>query len=147
MGGTEAIIGQAVLGGLSVLRKSQAARAQNQQLAAQQAIQEQRIAATRDIEDRRRKEQLRRNTAAQRARFGALGLSANGGSAAAVLRGLSTRSDLEDRDRNRLSDIQSRGLGQDFAVRRRRNLLEVRNDFLNKSIGILDRNASKFFRS
>lgn len=145
MGGTEAILGQVVLGGLSALRKSRAARTQNQQLAAQQAIQEQQIAASRQIEDRRRKEQLRQDRAAQRARFGALGLSAGGGSAAAVLRGLSTRSALDAQDRDRLSDIRLRGIGQGFASRRRRNLLEVRNDFLDSSIGLLKRNASKFF--
>jgi hypothetical protein len=145
MGGTEAILGQVVLGGLSALRKSRAARTQNQQLAAQQAIQEQQIAASRQIEDRRRKEQLRQDRAAQRARFGALGLSAGGGSAAADLRGLSTRSALDAQDRNRLSDIRLRGIGQEFTSRRRRNLLEVRNNFLDRSIGLLKRNASKLF--
>ncbi len=145
MGGTELIIAQAVLGGLSAVQKSQAARSQNRQLSAQQAIQEQQIAATRQIEDRRRKEQLRRDKATQRARFGALGLSASGGSAAAVLRGLSTRSALENQDRSRLFDIRLQGLGQDFSARRRRNLLEVRNDFLNKSVGFLHQNAGKFF--
>jgi hypothetical protein len=145
MGGTEAIIGQVIFGGLSALQKSQTARAQNQQLFARQAAQERQIVATRAIEDRRRKDQLRRDRATQSARFGARGLSASGGSAAAVSRGLSTRSALDGQDRKQLSDIALRGLGQDFAARRSRNLLEVRNDFLNRSIGILGRNAGTFF--
>ena len=145
MGGTEAIIGQVVLSGLSSLQKSQAVRSQNKQLAAQQAFQEQQIATTREIEERRRKEQLRQNQAAQRARFGALGLSASGGSAAAVLRGLSTKSALRGQDQGRLSDIRLQGLRQDFTSRRRRNLLEVRNDFVNNSIGILSQNLNRIF--
>jgi len=145
MGGTEAILGQVVIGGLSALRKSRTARAQNKQLAAQRVNQEQQIAASRQIEDRRRKDQLRRDKAARRARFGALGVSANGGSAAAVLRGLSTRSLLENQDRNRLSDIRLRGMRQGFASRQRRNLLEVRNDFLDRTTKFLDRNASSLF--
>jgi len=144
MGGTELFIGQAVLG---VLQKSQATRAQNRQLSAQQAIQEQRIAATRQVEERRRKEQLRRNKAAQRARFGGLGLSSSGGSAAAVLRGLSTRSSLEGQDRDLLSGIELNGLRQDFDRRRRRNLLEVRKNAFNTGFSLLRQGISRLNRS
>lgn len=144
MGGSEIFIGQAIMAGLSAVQKSQAARAQNRQLFAQQALQQQQVAASRAIEERRRKEQLRQTKAAHRARFGGLGISANSGSAAAVLNGLSTRSSLEGRDQGRLSDLRLQSIGLDFANRRRRNLLEVRNDAINRGVGLLVQNFGRF---
>jgi len=145
MGGTEAVIA-AIAGGASVLQQAQAASAQNRALATQQAQQQRQIEATRQIEKRRRKEQLSRDRAAQRARFGALGLSADGGSAAAVLRGLSTRASQDIADRNRLTSLRLQGLQGDFSGRRRRNLLEVRNSAFDQSIGLFRRFGSGLFK-
>lgn len=142
MGSTEAIFA-----GISLIRGMQSARSQNRQLATQQALQERQIAATRQIEERRRKEQLRLNKAAHRARFGGLGISASGGSAAAVLQGLSTRSDLDRQDRDRLSSLRLQGLRQNFAFQRRRNLLAPRNAFFDRALGALERRGPQIFGS
>lgn len=124
MGGTEALITQAVIGGLTYMRKAREAKAKNQEIAAQQTLQERRMAADREIADRQQAEQLRKDRATRRALFGAAGTSSGGGSAAAVLNGLSKRSAQERFDRNRRTTLQLQGLRQGAASQRRKNLLE-----------------------
>ena len=124
MGGTEALIAQAVISGLTYMRKAQEAKAKNQEVAAQQTLQERKLAADREIANRQNAEQLRKDKATRRALFGAAGTSSSAGSAAAVLNGLSKRSAQDRFDRNRLATLQLQGLRQGVAVQRRKNLLE-----------------------
>ncbi len=78
-----------------------------------------------DIDARRRRERLRQVMAAQRARFGAQGVSASSGSAGAVLRGLSDRADREGQDANGLEAFRISGINERYDRQRRRNLLEA----------------------
>ena len=89
----------------------------------------QRIERTRQIEDQRRKAQLKRALATQRARFGASGVSSSGGSAASLLTGLQRAAEGETARAWELA-----GMDIDTINRRsRRDLLDAssqRNQFL-----------------
>ncbi|HEC91308.1 MAG TPA: hypothetical protein ENI55_06545 [Alphaproteobacteria bacterium] len=78
-----------------------------------------------EIDARSRRERLRQAMAAQRARFGAQGVSASSGSAGAVLRGLSERSNRAGQDANKLEAFRVGGINERYNMQRRRNLLEA----------------------
>lgn len=101
----------------------------------------QQIRRTQEIEEQRRRERLRQALATQRSRFGGQGISAQGGSAAALLEGLSKSIDSESRNAQSLAGFRIAAINNRLAESRRRNLLEasgVRNrlafDLLRKSI-------------
>jgi hypothetical protein len=144
MGGTEMLITQAVISGLTYMRKAQEARAQNKQLAAQQTLQERQLAAERDIADRQDAEKLRSDKATRRALFGAAGTSSGGGSAAAVLNGLSKRAAQERYERNRRATIQLQGLRQANASQRRKNLLEPADYLFGRAMYGLEQYGPKW---
>ncbi|WP_148560791.1 hypothetical protein [Magnetospira sp. QH-2] len=72
------------------------AAAAQQQAAANRELQQ--IYQKQAIEDRKRQEKLRKDQASARARFGASGLSAAGGSAAALVQGMEKEAAQESRD-------------------------------------------------
>lgn len=78
-----------------------------------------------DIDARRRRERLRQVTAAQRARFGAQGVSVSSGSAGAVIRGLTRRANREGQDANELEALRVGGINDRYDRRKRKNLLEA----------------------
>ncbi|MCW8861881.1 MAG: hypothetical protein OQK07_05605 [Rhodospirillales bacterium] len=100
--------------GISAIGGMQQSAAASRNARRQADAERQRALMAQDIEDRRRRERARQLIAAQRARFGASGTGA-GGSGAAVLAGLSTRTEGEIAEERgllglRLSDARSRNL-------------------------------------
>ncbi|MFT6582061.1 MAG: hypothetical protein ACJAU6_002502 [Alphaproteobacteria bacterium] len=128
MGGFETVIAGAVI---SAVMEAKSAKQQNKAVSQQQALDQQQLTLAQNIETRDRTEKLRVDQASQRARFGALGVSATDGSAGAVLRGLSKNASRDIGDVNRSSDLQSLSLSQNSANQRRRNLLELRRKQFN----------------
>ena len=84
-----------------------------------------RIKAARAIEDRKQKEALKSAQAKARARFGARGLSAAGGSAAALLRGLEQESATLAGDGRTGDNLKLGEIDADYRLKKRRNLLEL----------------------
>lgn len=97
-----------------------AVRAQNAHTNRLIAVEKRRRAAA----EREKKKQLKHAKAAQRARFGASGLSAAQGSARAVLRGLERSADDRMADARFESDLRLQGLES-----RRKNLLDTSGAF------------------
>ena len=118
----------AVLGvmqlGLDAAQRSQ--RIQTSYDAQDQRAQQQidRVARDQENEEQRRHEALRRSLAAQRTRFAAQGVS-QGGSANAVLQGLSSDVDEEDRRSRELARAKVDEINTNLRLAKRRNLLET----------------------
>jgi hypothetical protein len=97
----------------------------------------------RDAEvERERQAALRRTLAAQRARLGAAGVGGAGGSAEAVLRGLTEES---ERERAARQDASSRRIGEARATasgRRRSNLLDLTGQLTQAGLSALGRSRS-----
>lgn len=110
--------------GMSALKHHTAghARGTDQQDAANARIAQ--VRKTEAIEERRRRERLRQALATQRARFGAQGL-AGGGSADAVLGGLTADTDRDIGDSRALTAMRIDDINRSLAQSRRRNLLET----------------------
>ncbi len=125
------------LGGLEILQKRQQARAANRAAQVRAETEIARIRQQQTIRDRQKREQLRRATAIQRARFGAQGMSGGGGSAAAVLRGLGSRVDRSIADDEALIAPTIQGIRSDLAATRRQNLLKQRSYLQDKLWGEL----------
>jgi hypothetical protein len=129
MGGFESLAVMAALAAASAAataaqanrRASAEADAQNNAVAAQ--FQQQALAA--EIEERRRQEQLKRERAQRLARFGAQGVSSGGGSAAAVLGGLSAESARQGAESARQRSLAMSSSLLDLADRNRLTLLRA----------------------
>ncbi|MBL8668916.1 MAG: hypothetical protein JNM48_15780 [Rhodospirillales bacterium] len=83
------------------------------------------VQQTQAVQSRERAEQLRRALATQRARFGAQGLSAGSGSAAAALGGLAAESERQDQDASSLAALRASRIGDDLEWQQRRSLLDA----------------------
>ncbi len=105
------------LTGLGQLNQIRQERLQQQMANARNAAEAARIRQQFDINERRRREQLRRSVAAQRARLGAAGVGSASGSGAAIIGGLQREADQRTRE-----DIDA--LDQRFSAQRRLSLLE-----------------------
>ena len=136
MGGFESVLAGSVINSVF---DAKAARQQNKALAQRQALEQRQLALSRNVETKNRREKLRTDQASQRARFGALGISSAGGSSGAVLRGLSTDAARDVSELNQAFDLRSLGAAQDFAARRRQNLLDLRRKQFNTLKGIASR--------
>ncbi|MEC8665889.1 MAG: transporter [Pseudomonadota bacterium] len=100
---------------------------QNAQLKAQQqetALSREKLAAEAKNAEENRLSALRRAVARQRASFGATGLSANEGSAEAVLLGLFEETDQDRQQRERLDTLRNRALDNDLASTQSLNVLQ-----------------------
>ncbi len=114
------------IGSLSQQRAQQrAARARNQAEAA-------RIQREYEIRERNRRNALRKTVAAQRARFGALGIGSSGGSAAAIITGLQSKTDADSR-----FDRDTTGL-------RRTSLLEASRPAARNNFQLLRKTLTPF---
>lgn len=111
-----------VAGAAQASRRAEA-EAEAQTNAVAQQFRQQALAA--EIEERRRQEQLRRERAQRLARFGAQGLASGGGSAGAVLGGLSAESARQGAESMRQRSLAMSGSLLDLADRNRLNLLRA----------------------
>jgi hypothetical protein len=110
----------AVNAGMTGLREMNALRQEKSQAAyarARNDADRARVQREYEVAERKRREDLRRSLASQRARFGASGVSSASGSASALLNGLQKRTD--DASRDHLDAVQ-----QGIASNNRLNLLE-----------------------
>jgi hypothetical protein len=104
------IAANAGLTGLSQLGGIRQQRQQQQIAQAQSAAQARELQRRQAAEERKRRERLKANVATQRARFGASGLSSRGGSGAAVIAGLTQRTDQQSADAARDFEFQRTNL-------------------------------------
>jgi hypothetical protein len=93
----------------------------------------------REIDSRQRRDQLRRALATQRARFGAQGLAAGGGSVDAALSGLEAEAEREESDAQRLTDTRMSRLSEEAGWQRRRNLLDASASRYRSSMSLVQR--------
>jgi hypothetical protein len=133
-----------IAGAAQASRRAQA-ETQAQANATAQHLQQQALAA--QIEERRRREQLKRERAQRLARFGAQGLASSGGSADAVLAGLTDES-----ARRGAEAAQQRSLAQsasllDLADRNRLTLLRAAEARENAALGVANTTASAALRT
>ncbi|MBF0093255.1 MAG: hypothetical protein HQL33_01565 [Alphaproteobacteria bacterium] len=81
------------------------------------------LRATQEINQRQRQRDLAKAQAARRADFGAMGVSANGGSARAVLDGLTKAAGRDESDERRIADLRADEITAQQTARTRTNLL------------------------
>ena len=105
--------------------QQRAAQARNQNEAA-------RIQREYEVRERKRRETLRRTVATQRARFGGLGIGSAGGSAAAIIIGLQSKSDADSR------------FDKDTTSLRRSSLLEASRPAARNNFQLLQKTISPF---
>ncbi|PCI55951.1 MAG: hypothetical protein COB36_03920 [Alphaproteobacteria bacterium] len=97
---------------------------QEQQAAADAALNRQKIAIDAGNAEEERKKALRRAVSRQRANFGAQGISSGGGSSQAVLLGLFEESDAEKKKREQLDALRLTSIDQDLAQQKSLNVLQ-----------------------
>ncbi|NQV46547.1 MAG: hypothetical protein HQ504_02070 [Rhodospirillaceae bacterium] len=120
MGGFETV----AMAALQVASSHQQSKARQRAITANQQSQTQQIKQAQAIRERDQRDQLRRGLASRRARFGAQGLAANGGSAAALLNGLAEEAETSIRDRRGLDELRLGSIAGTSSQKRRANLLD-----------------------
>lgn len=117
---------------LSIIGSLQSSKLQNREI---EADRQRRLAEIREQSQkqyRQRQSELKRASAQQRARFGAQGRTATGGSAAAVLNGLLAESRRLAQEDKRFADLGIDGINGQAGFARKRNLLETRQQITEK---------------
>jgi hypothetical protein len=106
---------------------------------AEARAQERQIQQTREMAARQRRDQLRRALATQRARFGAQGIAAGGGSAEAAIGGLEAEAAREEADAQNLSELRIGRLNDQLDWQRRRNLLDASSSRYRTAFSLVQR--------
>lgn len=119
-------------------------KARNRAAQARADAQVKQLKTSQQIEERRRKEGLKRNLATQRARFGASGVGGVGGSSDALLRGLSDQTEREIKDRNRLNLLQTNSIYTNLANSKRLNLLESNRKIGSSLFGLAEQGVKTY---
>lgn len=135
MGGYETL----VMAGMNMIKARQQTKYQNAAIVAQQQRQTQRLEHAQSLRERQQREQLRRDQASRRARFGAAGVSSAGGSSQALLNGLAEEAEENIRNMRTSNQFQLDDLGRTATKRRRANLLEFKNQAINTGVGTFGR--------
>lgn len=104
------------------------ARAQTQQVQQQQ-----------EIQSRERRQHLRRALATQRARFGAQGIAAGGGSAEAALGGLEAEAARDQQDATSLGTMRIDRINDELDWQQRRNLLDASSSRYRSAFSMMQR--------
>lgn len=139
---TPTIVMTALQTGSQLIQARSQARAQNAAAASAAQFQRQQVQQSQAIRERERRERLRRALASQRAEFGARGIGAGaGGSADAVLKGLSKDTERAIRDDRGRLDLSLGAIDRQLELRRRRNLLELSDLRRRSAFGVLQRGA------
>ncbi len=120
---------------VNTLSSAQQAKAQQAAATARQRADIQQRQYQLQIEERRKRDRLKRQEAARRARFGAQGVASAGGSAAALLQGLRNETEREIAEMHNLQNMRLGELNRENQSRAKINLLEHRNDLLKKGLG------------
>lgn len=93
----------AVMSAAGMMQSSAQANAQAKQAAAQRDLQVRQLQARQQIEEKRKRNLLKQKRASQRAAFGAQGVMADGGSAQALMTGLTRQTEDEIADDQRMT--------------------------------------------
>ena len=129
---------------LSMQQAHGQAKAANAAAQAQADAEARQIQASQAIEERRRREQLLKTLAAQRARAGAAGVGGAGGSLEALLQGLSNENERGLDDMRRLNLLRTDDIYSNLAHSRRRNLLAARNSQLSSLLSLAERGYNRY---
>ena len=124
---------------MSVLQMGLESEQARNQTAAQEAnarAQTEQIRQNQIIEERKRRDRLRRALATQRARFGAQGIG-SGGSSQAVLAGLAAEAEQENADSRAQASSRISQINDQLAWSRRKNLLEASRPGNRMAFGLL----------
>ena len=120
--------------GLGIVQSHNQAAAQQAAVQAQQQAQQNIAYQKQAVEEKQRREQLARDQATARARFGAMGMS--GGSSQAVLDGLQSKASQEIADSRSVLDSQWNASNDAFQQQQKRNLLEQQQARQKQLIGL-----------
>ncbi|MBK8208788.1 MAG: hypothetical protein IPK78_01385 [Rhodospirillales bacterium] len=104
------------------------ARAQTQQIQQQQ-----------EVQSRERRDQLRRALATQRARFGAQGIAAGGGSAEAALGGLEAEAARDEQEASSVGTMRINRIDDQLDWQKRRNLLDASSPRYRSAFSLMQR--------
>ncbi len=118
--------------------------AAQQQAKAEAKAQASQIQEGEAIASRERSEQLRRALATQRARFGAQGLAAGGGSVDATLSGLQAEADREEADAQTVTNSRLDRLSQQLGWQQRRSLLDASASQYRSSLSLVQRSLRSY---
>ena len=113
------------------------AKSANKAASVQNEYENSRIRRSQEIEAKKQKEDLKRAQATRRANFGARGINAAGGSAAAVLSGMTKKMDDELAVDGRDAAYQISLNNNALKNRQKRNLLELSSPFERMAHGML----------
>ncbi|MBL6931199.1 MAG: hypothetical protein ISR46_06830 [Rhodospirillales bacterium] len=121
--------------GLKMIQSDQQAKVQQNAAMAQQRADVQQRQYQLQIQEREKRDRLKRAQATQRSRFGAQGLNPAGGSAAALLEGLRKETEKSIADQWGLNTMRNNQLAENAQSKTRINLLETRNNQINQGLG------------
>lgn len=118
--------------------------AAQEQAKAEAKSQAQQIQESQKIASQQRRDELRRALATQRARFGAQGLAAGGGSVDATLSGLQAEADREEADAQQLASSRIDQLSEQLGWQRRRSLLNASASRYRTSLSLMQRSLRSY---
>ncbi|NQU58992.1 MAG: hypothetical protein HQ513_17310 [Rhodospirillales bacterium] len=121
--------------GLKMVQSSQQAKIGQSAAMAQQRADIQQRQYQLQIQERDKRERLKRVQATQRARFGGQGLNSTGGSAAALLEGLQKDTEQSISEQRSIEDMRINQLAENNRRKSRKNLLEYQNNQIGKGLG------------
>lgn len=125
-----------ILPAMGMIQSQQQGKAQRKAMHAQEQAQNAQVRSQYERQERDRKDALKRAQAQQRARFGALGVGGNGGSAQAVLNGLRRKSDQEGADNRRHFERQTGESASQSALTRKRSLVDEQSNRAKAMLGL-----------
>lgn len=129
--------------GLEVAQKKAAQKDAREAQKADAKAQAAQIRQAQAIDQRERRERLRRALAAQRARFGAQGLSPHGGSSAAVLSGLVSSAEAKDRGLREMTKLRLQRLDDQLDAKGSSSLLQTAYPIARSGISLVGRGINR----
>jgi hypothetical protein len=113
--------------------------ASRQQAKAEAQAQTQQIQQTQQVQSQQRQDQLRRALATQRARFGAQGIAATGGSVDATLAGLQAEADRDEANAQSLNSLRISRINNQADWQGRKSLFDVSSQQYRTAFSIMQR--------
>ncbi len=126
--------------GLNLLAAQQAQQQAKKDLRNKEKQQSRKIEAQLRAEERKQRDRLLKRISAERARAGAAGVATSGGSVDAILRGLETESKIASAYRQDEANRELDALRSGIESQRRRNLLQLSNQYASAGISALGAN-------
>lgn len=131
------------MGGFTSAPTKRQAKMQQEYDSAQTQSQINQMRLQQAIGEKGRQERLNQAMASKRAAFGASGIGSGGGSAGALLQGLVSRAANQNQGIRELNDMRIQDINNQFAHRRRVNLLQAANARRRKMVGLAETGISQ----